>query len=233
MASAEVLWKRGLMPLALAAILTGCASAFGLTLRMRGVRVRFPWVTLVVGAATAAVSAAGELQGPVLDLLRRDGPALAQGEWWRTLSPLLVQDGGWAGGAANIAALLVIGVLVESLLSRPQWLAGYIGAGVVSEAAAYTAFRHQGFAGNSVAVFGLVGMASVVVLIHGAGAPRIMAAVSIAAGLALLLVGDLHGVGMTAGSALGAGVGALQRRRHSRVAGAPESPNPRRSTEGK
>src|SRR5690554_3593826 len=91
--------------------LTAAAAAVFLLLRGRRTRIRFPIATIVVAAMTLAVSATAELVNPLLELFSRDEGALLAGEWWRMLSPLLVQDGGWFGTISNTISLLIVGTL--------------------------------------------------------------------------------------------------------------------------
>jgi membrane associated rhomboid family serine protease len=116
---------------------------------------RFPIVTTVVFVVTAAVNAAQLASASVLGDLERV-PAGLHGDWWRVLTSLFVQDGGVAGTLSNLAFLLVIGVAAEQVTTRPRWLLGYFGAGLVGEFAGY-AWQPVG-GGNSVAVCGLAGI---------------------------------------------------------------------------
>jgi len=112
-------------------------------------------VTGVAWAITAAMAAWQVADPSVLDALRRDPAALRRGEWWRVLSPLLVQSDGWAQIVANLVFLAVIGYFAERRFGRARWLVLYLTGGIVGEVAGY-AFEPHG-AGTSVAIFGLVG----------------------------------------------------------------------------
>jgi membrane associated rhomboid family serine protease len=63
------------------------------------------------------------------------GSAGAAGDWWRTFTALLVQDGGVAGTISNLAFLLVLGAMAEQVLGVGRWLVCYLGAGLVGELA--------------------------------------------------------------------------------------------------
>lgn len=186
--------------LVIALILTASSAATFLLLRTQRMPIRRPFLTLVVVGVTLAVSVSGELVPAVLDLLSRNGPALVDGQWWRVLSPLVVQDGGWPGTISNTISLLIVGALAESLVPRVAWLVVYVTSGLVGELAAYTIMPNQGFAGNSIAILGLAAMASVAVLARGGTLPRILAAFALALGIGLLMVGNLHGVSFSAGA---------------------------------
>ena len=116
---------------------------------------RPPLLTVCVLVVTLAVSIAGFVDPGVLDALGREPGALARGEWWRLLTPLLVHDGGWPHLAANAAALVVVGASMECAFGRRPWSALYLAGGLAGELAGY-AWQPQG-AGNSVAVCGLAG----------------------------------------------------------------------------
>jgi membrane associated rhomboid family serine protease len=130
---------------------------------------RFPVATLAVFAVTAAASVLQALVPGMLAALERT-PAGLQGDWWRTVTSLLVQDGGVAGTVSNLAFLLVMGALAEQVVGPGRWLACYLGAGLAGELAGY-AWQPRG-AGNSVAVCGLAGVL-VVALAAGTALPRL------------------------------------------------------------
>jgi rhomboid protease GluP len=110
---------------------------------------------VAVLVVTSVISVLGFLYPGILEALRRDPEALASGELWRILSPLLIHDGGWPHLVLNSAALIVVGTAVERLLGSGRWLALYLAGGLTGETAGY-AWQPDG-AGNSVAIFGLAG----------------------------------------------------------------------------
>lgn len=115
---------------------------------------RPPLALLIAFAMTAGLSI---LQFPfpaILDALRRDRGRLLDGQVWRLVTPLFVQDGGAAGTVFNLLVLVIPGVLGTMLLDWRRWLLLYFGTGIASEIVAYTWLR-QGFAGNSIANFGV------------------------------------------------------------------------------
>lgn len=142
--------------------------AQALVRRRFGLR-RFPVVTAVVFGVTAATSVLGLVDAEVLAALQR-APEGLHGDWWRTFTSLLVQDGGVPGTLSNLFFLLVMGVLAEQVAGRWRWLVAYLGAGLAGELAGY-AWQPRG-AGNSVAVCGLAGML-VVALAVGGRTPRL------------------------------------------------------------
>jgi membrane associated rhomboid family serine protease len=89
-------------------------------------------------------------------------PAGLTGQWCRSLTALVVQDGGVLGTLSNLTFLLIIGAIAEQVLTRPRWLMLYLIPGLAAEFVAY-AWQPVG-AGNSVAVCGLSGALAVLML---------------------------------------------------------------------
>ncbi len=115
---------------------------------------RTPVTTIAVLAITVATNVAQAFVPGLLALWERT-PAGRQAESWRTLTALLVQDGGAVGAVSNLAFLTVLGIACEQVLRPWAWLVCYLGAGLAGELAGY---RWQPYgAGNSVAVCGLAG----------------------------------------------------------------------------
>jgi membrane associated rhomboid family serine protease len=170
---------------------------------------RLPVVTAVVFLITATTSVLGLMVPGMLEAWQRTPQGL-HGDWWRTFTALLVQDGGVAGTISNLAFLLVIGAMAEQVLGPGRWLACYFGAGLVGELAGYV-WQPRG-AGNSVAICGLAGALTVALLV-GARVPRLAPVVLVywcgallasRWGPSLLLVGVAGGV--VAQFALGRGL---------------------------
>lgn len=172
----------------------------GPAMRASATRLRLPVATFAIAVITLGFSTWANLDPEVLDALRRYRDRLTDGEWWRLITPLVVQDGGWVGTIFNIATLLVLGALVESLFGWRTLLGVYLTAGLVSEVVAYTLIQDQGFAGNSVAVMGLAGLLAVTWLHTPVRAARIAGAIGLAAGIALVVTANLHGAGFMVGA---------------------------------
>jgi membrane associated rhomboid family serine protease len=170
---------------------------------------RFPAVTLTVSAVTASINALQFAVRGTLQHLERT-PAGLHGDWWRTFTSLFVQDGGAAGTAFNLTLLLVVGVLAEQVVSRPQWLLQYFGVGLAVELLAYSWQPTGG--GNSIAVFGLAGAVVVALWLGDPALPwfagpanrRINAAFIVAAGLVLAGLENIHGAAILLGVAFAA-----------------------------
>jgi membrane associated rhomboid family serine protease len=122
---------------------------------------RLPVVTAVVFVVTATTSVLGLMVPGMLEVWQR-APQGLHGDWWRTFTALLVQDGGVAGTISNLAFLLVLGAMAEQVLGPGRWLVCYLGAGLVGELAGYV-WQPRG-AGNSVAICGLAGALTVALL---------------------------------------------------------------------
>ena len=203
------------------AVLWAAVAGGFVTLRMRGLRLRPPVATVVIAGIVAAVSVVGELVPSVLSTLGRDRDLLLAGEWWRAVTPLVVQDGGWPGLIFNVIALLAVGWVAESLFRRWFVPLVFLLVGLVGELAAYTLFQGQGFAGNSVANLGLAGVLLVTAGFATDWRARLAGALGLVAGVALLVLGDLHSVGVVAGSAIGLTVAVNARTRMSVSRAAP------------
>jgi membrane associated rhomboid family serine protease len=116
---------------------------------------RAPLLTLAVWGATAVVSGLAVVFPALLQALRRSPGALARGELWRLLSPILVQTGGWVQMAVNGVGLAVFGVLAEWTLARRRWCGLYLAGALAGELAGFAWDPTN--AGSSVAICGLVG----------------------------------------------------------------------------
>lgn len=128
-----------------------------MTITQRAGLRRFPVVTAVVFAVTAAVKLLQFAVHGVLGELQRT-PAGLHGEWWRSSTALFVQDGGVLGTVSNLLFLLLVGTVAEQVLSRSRWLLQYFGVGIVCEFVGY-AWQPTG-GGNSIAICALAGAAA-------------------------------------------------------------------------
>ncbi|HET7035430.1 MAG TPA: rhomboid family intramembrane serine protease [Thermomicrobiaceae bacterium] len=123
---------------------------------------RLPLVTALVFLATAVVTGAQFFSPSVLSALRRNPEALAAGQWWRILSPLLVDPDGWLAIAGVALGLLVVGTVCERLFGRARWLLLYFAGALAGELAGYAWEPYD--AGSSIALCGLIGGLIVVML---------------------------------------------------------------------
>jgi membrane associated rhomboid family serine protease len=166
---------------------------------------RWPIATVSVLAVTVVLTV---LQFPFpqvrLDLWRAPG-ALAAGQWWRLVTPLLVQyDAVWQI-VVVLACIAGVGVVAERIFGHARWLLLYLVCGVVGQA---FGFRWEPpDAGASVAGAGLLG-AVCAWLLSPDGPPqpqvRVWGVLWPLAGIALTVKGDQHGPPLLVGFALGA-----------------------------
>lgn len=164
----------------------------------------FPTTTFLLAAVTFVVSAVGNLNPDVLHLFQRDRSRLLEGDWWRLITPLFVQDGGWPGTWFNLLALVALGIAVEVRYRGRTLLVVYFLAGIISEMFAYTLLQHQGFAGNSVANMGTAGTALVMLCTRKTPPSTAFGVIGLLSGTLLMLTLNLHGVGFGVGGLAGA-----------------------------
>jgi hypothetical protein len=85
--------------------------------------------------------------------LQRAPSGLARSEYWRLVTPVLVQTLGWYQVLANLATLAVVGVIAEWTLGRRWWVTLAISGTVGGQLAAYR--WHEWGGGDSIAICGL------------------------------------------------------------------------------
>ena len=120
-------------------------------------------LTMVIVLITSIVTIFQFFQPEVLNILRRDPERLASGEWWRIITPLLVHSDGWGQYIFNIVCIIVIGIEVERLYGKIDFLFLYLAGGLIGEIAGY-AWEPYG-AGASVGLCGLLGGLYIITLI--------------------------------------------------------------------
>ena len=188
---------------ALYAVVLATAFAAGIrslpTLQQR----RWPWATtvglLIIGLPTLAqfTVAPSLLQG-----LERNWTLIGQGQVWRLLTSLVVQDGGIAGAIFNLVALAMIGFAAEKAWGAKRWIViavtGALGAQLWGKVVQPIG------GGNSVMVFSLAASIAVLAVLRGAGVQRILGLISLVGAAVLLIIGDIHGAAAAIGAVLGA-----------------------------
>lgn len=128
---------------------------------------RVPVLAAAVVSATLAVSIAALLRPAVMALLVRDLPALRGGQWWRLVTPVVVQSSGWGQLGFNLAVLAVVGTAVERCTSRAVWVLVFVAGGVGSVAVLSALRPADGGGGTSDAVAALIGALAVLRLSPG------------------------------------------------------------------
>ncbi|MEA2842401.1 MAG: hypothetical protein QOJ69_72 [Actinomycetota bacterium] len=127
----------------------------------------FPTLTAVVFAVTLAVSVAALFIPDLMALFTRDLAKVRQGQWWRVVTPLLVQSSGWGQLVFNLAGLAVVGAVVERRVSRTSWALVYLvgGVGSIGLGSAWHPAATGG--GSSDAIAALIGALAVLVVVDG------------------------------------------------------------------
>jgi len=113
------------------------------------------YLTFSVAGVTVVSGLVGLANPAWEENLRRDPALIADGQWYRLATSLVVQDGGLFGLIFNVGTLLVLGVLAERRLGRWRWLVLYLGGAAAGQAMGYLAGTVG--AGNSIANLGLAG----------------------------------------------------------------------------
>ena len=125
---------------------------------------RFPVLT-AVACAIAAVAAIGQYTIPaMIPALQRPPGSLPSSQWWRLVTPLLVQTLGWYQVAANLVTLAIIGTIAERMLPRGWWLALFAAGTAGGQLAA--CHWHDPGGGDSIAICGLAAGIIVTLLVR-------------------------------------------------------------------
>lgn len=179
--------------------------------------VRIPVVTLVLIVAISTVSAIGYGHPGVFEALERQRGAVADGQVWRLVTPLLVQTDGWKALLGVMWLLLVVGLVAEPLFGHARFLALFLLAGMVGHSVGIV--WQPGAGGASVGALGPAGaLAALLLRPPGLGDPtarrvrplgRLIGAAAVVIGVALLTDTDIHGPALLAGICLGFGLLAL------------------------
>lgn len=161
-----------------------------------------PLLTLVVLSMTVVPSCLGRSYPSLLPLLWRD-PAALPHQWWRLLSPLLIQPDPWPQALSVFVLFLVVGVVSERLWTKAGWLSLYFAGGLVGEIVGYL-WQPYG-AGMSVAGAGLLGGLAAWMLARApAWQARIGGWLIFLGAVVLAWRLDIHGPPILAGSLVGA-----------------------------
>lgn len=145
----------------------------------------------------------------LLDLGQRESDAILDGQLWRLVTSLVLQDGRWYGTVSNLAILAITLVLVGPFLRGWRVVAVFISGGVVANLLTVATFGQSG-AGCSMATIVLAVTALGLV---GRQRVRLVASLVIAAAaLTLLLQHDQHGLAAAAGLCVSAVCASAARR---------------------
>lgn len=163
-------------------------------------------VPVLTLAATGIALAAAVCQyaiGGMVQALERAPGGLPDGQWWRLVTPVLVQTDGWYQIVSNLVTLVLLGIAAEWLLGRRWWLA-LIAAGTVGGQAAAYAWQVWG-GGSSIAICGLAGGIVIAQLAQRARPSRVGAGTAIYY-IAVLTGWGLGGVGLAELAAVAAAI---------------------------
>jgi rhomboid protease GluP len=134
----------------------------------------------------------------IVALERRPG-MLASGQWWRLITPILINPEGWRQITFNLLGIAIVGALVERLFGSRRWLVLYLVGAVAGELTGMV-WKPVG-AGSSVAISGLVGgLAAWLMWRNEPVQPRFGGAILVLGALVLTIMRDVHGPPIVAGA---------------------------------
>jgi hypothetical protein len=168
---------------------------------------RPPTVTWTALGLWLLVAVPSLLQIPfpaLLTSLRRD-PALIRhhGQVWRVLTSVLVQDGGLPGTVFNLVILAVVGLFAAEVWGPVLTPVAFLLAHLAFNTSV-TFLSSEVGAGNSGATLGLAAsMAGLALLTRSETALRWRAIGVLGVGIALVGIGDAHGIGVLGGLVIG------------------------------
>lgn len=162
---------------------------------------KIPKVTFLVFLLTAIITGLQFFFPNLRAVLERTPEALAARQWWRLITPVLINPEGWRQIIFNFLGIAIAGTMVERLFGGRRWLILYVVGGFVGEIAGI-AWQPVG-AGSSVAVCGLVGALAAWMLLRQARQPRFGGTILLTGSLILIALRDLHGPSLLAGAIVG------------------------------
>jgi rhomboid protease GluP len=177
-------------------------------------RRQLPATFLIIGV-TLAISLSQFVWPELIATLARNKEALAAGEWWRLVTPLFVQPGGWLHLLFNCGFLFCFLPIAERIYG-PKIALIYFASGIVGQAVNYAWAPYGG--GASTAAFGTMGSLLACTLFDPAAskAYRVFPLLGLSAATAMIFTRDGHGPGLLTGAFLGA-VLILSQRENARV----------------
>lgn len=167
-------------------------------------KLNFPRVTFFLLLAIAIPSVLQFFFPRMLPGLERNYERFLNGDWWRLISALFVQDGGVVGTIFNLVSLAFMGFIAERMWGGRTMLLIFFIGGIAGELAGF-AWQPVG-AGNSVGNFSLAASIAVASLMRLPPKPaRLLAVIALAvvalgADAILLWLRDIHGAAATTGA---------------------------------
>ncbi|HET7304562.1 MAG TPA: rhomboid family intramembrane serine protease [Segeticoccus sp.] len=164
--------------------------------------LRIGWWGAALWCAVGIPSALQFVRPVLLDVGARDPEAIRDGQWWRLVTSMFLQDGGVAGTVFNLVTLGLTVVLVAAVV-RP-WLLPvvFVAGGVACNIVTVLTFGQSG-AGNSMATLVLLVSTAVWSGSRRAGADVVRLLLIAAAAVALLGLRNQHGIAVGLGLAAG------------------------------
>lgn len=166
---------------------------------------RFPFLTTLAVGATAVVTYMSRQDGsPLKADLARDAGGLEHGDWWRALSPVLVQtDPQVWQVVGTLVFAAAVGAFAERNLGPLRAGTAFLAGALLGEAAGY-AWEPDGTGGISVAAFGQLGLLGAWFVNSGPRRARLVGALLAVGSLAdIVVLRDLHGVSLLGGLGVG------------------------------
>ncbi|ODT98487.1 MAG: hypothetical protein ABS81_27770 [Pseudonocardia sp. SCN 72-86] len=146
---------------------------------------------------------------PIYDALSRQPDLIRDGQVWRLLTSVTVQDGGLPGTVSNLVWLAVLAPLAVHLWGPPRAL-GLFAFGVVAFDAMTTWVFPSPGGGNSAALFFLTATTTALLVVRRRHPlPLAVAVLVVAIGVFLVVRDDAHGLVMLGGLVVGGIVAAL------------------------
>lgn len=129
---------------------------------IRGCGRPVPILTITATSLAGVAAVAQYTIAAMVPALQREPGGLRSGQWWRLVTPLLVQTLGWYQVVTNLVTLMLFGVIVEWLLGRWRWALLFAAGTAAGQAAAYA--WHEPGGGDSIAICGLAAGAAITML---------------------------------------------------------------------
>lgn len=178
-------------------------------LRSRSTPAVLLWLVVAVPSVIGLVVPA------VYSALSRRPEAIRDGQLWRLVTSMVVQDGGVVGTVYNLVTLALVAAV--ALTMWRWWVAVlvFLVGGIGFDLAATFLWNDAG-AGNSAATFVLL-TATLAAWRHTCRDRRTSTAMGVLAviGLVLTVIGDAHGTAVLGGLVVGAAIAALDRGQHA------------------
>ena len=193
-----------------AVISTIICMAYLYAFRWKDPKSHWPLVSVCIIGTTALVTGLQFVFPEIVSMFRRNWDGLVAGEWWRLITPLLVQPQGWIQCVSNAFFLLAFVPLAERVYGI-RLLALYLIPGLVGQIVNYSWNPNGG--GASPAAFGVMGGLLAYIIRQRSVVHRsvwLIAILGLCAAGVLSFGRDGHGPSLLAGAILGS---VLQARR--------------------